>query len=41
VLLIQGMSGTHLAWGEAFLAGLGDGLDVVIYDHCGVGTSAL
>ena len=40
VLLIQGMSGTHLAWGDAFLAGLGDGVDVVAYDHRGVGTSS-
>jgi len=40
VLLIQGMSGTHLAWGDAFLAGLGDGLEVVAYDHRGVGTSS-
>jgi 3-oxoadipate enol-lactonase len=40
VLLIQGMSGTHLAWGDAFLAGLDDGLEVVAYDHRGVGTSA-
>jgi 3-oxoadipate enol-lactonase len=39
VLLIQGMSGTHLAWGEAFLAGLGEGLDIVAYDHRGVGDS--
>ena len=39
VLLIQGMSGTHLAWGEAFMAGLGDDLDVVVYDHRGVGDS--
>ena len=39
VLLIQGMSGTHLAWGEAFMAGLGDELDVVAYDHRGVGES--
>jgi len=39
VLLIQGMSGTHLAWGEAFMAGLGDDLDVVAYDHRGVGDS--
>ena len=39
VLLIQGMSGTHLAWGEAFMAGLGDDLDVVVYDHRGVGES--
>jgi pimeloyl-ACP methyl ester carboxylesterase len=39
VLLIQGMSGTHLAWGEAFMAGLGQDLDVVVYDHRGVGES--
>jgi 3-oxoadipate enol-lactonase len=39
LLLIQGMSGTHLAWGEPFLAALGDDLDVVIYDHRGVGSS--
>jgi pimeloyl-ACP methyl ester carboxylesterase len=39
VLLIQGMSGTHLAWGEAFMAGLGDGLDIVAYNHRGVGDS--
>jgi pimeloyl-ACP methyl ester carboxylesterase len=39
VLLIQGMSGTHLAWGEAFMAALRDDLDVVAYDHRGVGES--
>jgi pimeloyl-ACP methyl ester carboxylesterase len=39
LLLIQGMSGTHLAWGEPFLAALGDDLDVVIYNHRGVGES--
>jgi pimeloyl-ACP methyl ester carboxylesterase len=39
VLLIQGMSGTRLAWGEAFMAGLGGDLDVVAYDHRGVGGS--
>jgi pimeloyl-ACP methyl ester carboxylesterase len=39
LLLIQGMSGTHLAWGERFLAGLGDDLDIVTYDHRGVGES--
>src|ERR1700754_4701832 len=39
VLLIQGMSGTHLAWGEAFMAGLGDGLDIAAYNHRGVGDS--
>jgi 3-oxoadipate enol-lactonase len=39
VLLIQGMSGTHLSWGDAFLAGLGDDLDLVVYNHRGVGDS--
>jgi pimeloyl-ACP methyl ester carboxylesterase len=39
VLLIQGMSGSHAAWGEPFLNGLGDDLDVVAYDHRGVGDS--
>jgi pimeloyl-ACP methyl ester carboxylesterase len=39
LLLIQGMSGTHLAWGEPFLTALGDDLDVVAYNHRGVGTS--
>ena len=39
MLLIQGMSGTHLAWGEAFLAGLGGDLEIVAYNHRGVGDS--
>jgi pimeloyl-ACP methyl ester carboxylesterase len=39
VLLIQGMSGSHVAWGDAFLAGLGEDLDLVAYDHRGVGDS--
>jgi pimeloyl-ACP methyl ester carboxylesterase len=39
LLLIQGMSGSHAAWGEPFLAGLGDDVDVVAYDHRGVGDS--
>jgi 3-oxoadipate enol-lactonase len=39
LLLIQGMSGTHLAWGEPFLGALGADLDVVVYDHRGVGSS--
>jgi pimeloyl-ACP methyl ester carboxylesterase len=33
------MSGTHLAWGEPFLGALGDDLDVVAYNHRGVGES--
>jgi pimeloyl-ACP methyl ester carboxylesterase len=39
LLLVQGMSGTHLAWGERFLDALGGDLDIVAYDHRGVGTS--
>jgi 3-oxoadipate enol-lactonase len=39
LLLIQGMSATHLAWGEPFLDGLA-GFDVVAYDHRGIGRSA-
>ena len=39
LLLIQGMSGTHLAWGEPFLTGLEADFDVVAYDHRGIGRS--
>jgi 3-oxoadipate enol-lactonase len=39
VLLVQGMSGSHVAWGESFLGELGEGLDLVAYDHRGVGES--
>ena len=39
LLLIQGMSGTHLSWGDPF-AGALDGFDVVSYDHRGIGRSA-
>ena len=39
LLLIQGMSGTHLSWGEPFLAELGRDFDVVAYDHRGIGKS--
>jgi pimeloyl-ACP methyl ester carboxylesterase len=39
LLLIQGMSGTHLSWGEPFVAGLEDAFDVVAYDHRGIGRS--
>jgi pimeloyl-ACP methyl ester carboxylesterase len=39
LLLIQGMSGTHLAWGEPFLADLERDFDVVAYDHRGIGRS--
>jgi 3-oxoadipate enol-lactonase len=40
LLLVQGMSGTHLAWGETFLGELERDFDVVAYDHRGVGRSA-
>lgn len=40
LLLIQGMSGTHLAWGEPFLSALESTFDCVVYDHRGVGLSA-
>jgi 3-oxoadipate enol-lactonase len=39
LLLIQGMSGTHLAWGEPFLAELERDFEVVAYDHRGIGRS--
>ncbi|HEY6762216.1 MAG TPA: alpha/beta hydrolase [Baekduia sp.] len=39
LLLIMGMSGTHLSWGEPLLADLERDFDVVAYDHRGVGRS--
>jgi 3-oxoadipate enol-lactonase len=39
LLLIQGMSGTHLSWGEPFAADLERDFDVVAYDHRGIGRS--
>jgi 3-oxoadipate enol-lactonase len=39
LLLIMGMSGTHLSWGEPFLADLERDFDVVVYDHRGIGRS--
>jgi len=40
LLLIQGMSGNHLAWGEPFLGELERDFDIVAYDHRGVGHSS-
>ena len=40
LLLIQGMSGTHLSWGEPFLTELERDFDLVAYDHRGVGRSS-
>ncbi len=40
LLLIQGMSGTHLAWGEPFMSRLEADFDCVVYDNRGIGNSA-
>lgn len=40
LLLIQGMSGTHVSWGEAFKGALEEGFDVVAFDNRGIGLSA-
>jgi 3-oxoadipate enol-lactonase len=40
LLLIMGMSGTALHWGEAFLDALRADFDVIAYDHRGVGASS-
>lgn len=39
LLLIQGMSGTHLSWGEPFRNLLEEGFDVVAFDNRGIGLS--
>jgi 3-oxoadipate enol-lactonase len=40
LLLIMGMSGTALHWGEPFLQALREDFDVIAYDHRGVGASS-
>ncbi len=40
LLLIMGMSGTALHWGEPFLTALRETFDVIAYDHRGVGASS-
>jgi 3-oxoadipate enol-lactonase len=40
LLLIMGMSGTALSWGEPFLEELRRDFDVIAYDHRGVGASS-
>jgi len=40
LLLIQGMSGTHLSWGEPFLAPLRERFEVTVFDNRGIGLSA-
>lgn len=39
LLLIMGMSGTQLHWGEPFLAPLREHFETIVYDHRGVGAS--
>jgi 3-oxoadipate enol-lactonase len=41
LLLIMGMSGTALHWGEPFLEQLRRDFDVIAYDHRGVGASTV
>src|SRR3712207_189632 len=41
LLLVMGMSGTHLSWGDPFLDALvAHGFEVITYDHRGVGRSS-
>jgi len=40
LLLIMGMSGTTLHWGEPFLDALRQDFEVIVYDHRGVGASS-
>src|SRR3954468_19024129 len=40
LLMIQGMSGTHVSWGEPFLAPLRESFDVIVFDNRGIGLSA-
>ena len=40
LLLIQGMSGTHVSWGEPFKGALVEAFDVVAFDNRGIGLSA-
>lgn len=40
LLLIQGMSGTHVSWGEPFLELLRESFDVIAFDNRGIGLSA-
>ncbi len=39
LLLVQGMSGTHAAWGDPFLSALEESFDAIAYDHRGIGRS--
>ncbi len=39
LLMIMGMSGTALTWGEPFLEPLREHFELIVYDHRGVGSS--
>src|SRR3954470_1850852 len=39
LLLIQGMSGTHVAWGRPFREALEESFDVIAFDNRGIGLS--
>ncbi len=39
LLLIQGLGGNSLHWGEGFLGGLEDGFELILFDHRGAGRS--
>jgi 3-oxoadipate enol-lactonase len=39
MLLIQGMSATHLTWGRPFLTELEEHFECIVYDHRGMGRS--
>ena len=39
LLLIQGMSGTHVAWGAPFKGALEENFDVIAFDNRGIGLS--
>lgn len=39
LLLIQGMSGTHVAWGESFRSALEAHFDCIVFDNRGIGLS--
>ena len=41
LLLIQGLGGNSLHWGDDFLAGLQDTCELVLYDHRGAGRSGI
>ncbi|HKO39296.1 MAG TPA: alpha/beta hydrolase [Solirubrobacterales bacterium] len=40
LLLIQGMSGTHVSWGEPFKSALEESFEVIAFDNRGIGLSA-